>query len=299
MKKYLGILFMASFMLVFAYAQAKNEERVLEREDDSFHLEDEKSHDIRENEEDSRDDKGKFKLPPLLNEDSKNLRSGIKEDREKLKAEIKSEREVLKSTVDAMKDKREELKGEFKENLETLKAKREELKEQFKENRDTLKAELKTKLEAFKAEVKAKKEEFKNQSQELKEKFRQNAQNIIGERFLTAVTNIEKAQSKVGDLISKLEGESKDTGDAKTYLEDSKAKLADAKSKLDQVKNLLPASGVEVSAEDFEKIKIGAREAKDILKESHQALMQAVQELRSLRGEGAEAETEPAESQAN
>ena len=50
-----------------------------------------------------------------------------------------------------------------------------------------------------------------------------------------------------------------------------------------EIKNLIPTTCENVTADVFEKVKIGARDAKDLLKESREALHQSVKEIRALK----------------
>ena len=109
---------------------------------------------------------------------------------------------------------------------------------------------------------------------------------MVAKRFEMVITQLEKFQTKVGEIIDKLEAEGKDTTLATEALDLSKQKLTDAKAKLLEVKNLIPDDGcANMTSEIFGQIKQGAREAKDLLKESREALHQAVKEIRSLKGE--------------
>jgi hypothetical protein len=108
---------------------------------------------------------------------------------------------------------------------------------------------------------------------------------MLATRFEMAVNNLEKIQNRVAEAIEELNDDGKDTEAASEFLNLSKEKLGDAKDKVAEIKALVPASGEEMTPEIFEKIKLLAREAKDLLKESREDLRRAIHELKELRGE--------------
>lgn len=159
------------------------------------------------------------------------------------------------------------------------KGEREEFREKMKGEREAFLAKLKAEREAFTSELKAKKEEFKKKTKETKEEWRGKAMTMIGQRFEVAVRNLERIQTRVQEAINKL-GDDTVADDAQALLDQSKKELEDAKKKIAEIKTLLPDSGEKITVEIFEKIKLLAREAKDLLKESHDSLKQAVKVLK-------------------
>jgi Skp family chaperone for outer membrane proteins len=171
-----------------------------------------------------------------------------------------------------LRDKRQEDMQTFRANLQT--------------ERQNFIAKLKTDRDTFLAEVQAKKAEWKNSTEERKTQFCQAAQDAFINRFNMAISNLETYQGRVGDIIVTLNAGGKDTADATVSLNLSKQKLSDAKARMADIKALVPAGGcANVTPEIFEKIKVGARDTKDLLKESREALHQAIAEVRSLKGE--------------
>lgn len=164
---------------------------------------------------------------------------------------------------------------------------------EMKEKRDIFRAEMKTKREdfvnklkterdAFKTELKTKREEFKKSTEEMKRNFCEKAKEMVAKRFEVAITMLEKIQTRVGEVLAKLKADGKDTTSAEEALELSKSKLASAKIKLQEVKALVPEGGcANMTPEVFEKIKLGAREAKDLLKESRESLREAIKEIKN------------------
>lgn len=178
-----------------------------------------------------------------------------------------------------------ELKELRDEKLAELKESREAFREKIQTERKTFSDELKKNREAFLLELKTKKDEFKNVRTEAKRDFCEKAKDMLSNRFGVAVTQLERFQTKVGELITKLDAEGKDTTVAKESLALSKQKLADAKAKLSEIKALVPEGCENITPEVFEQVKLGARVAKDLLKESKRSLQQALKEVMSLRGE--------------
>ena len=177
-----------------------------------------------------------------------------------------------------IRDEKKTFMGEIKENRDLRREKMETERKAFNET-------LKANRESFKAEVKIKKEEFKLATVVKKEEFRGRAQEMIGQRFEVAITNMERMQTRVNNVIETLKTAGKDTTDATNYLNLSKQKLAEAKVKVAEIKTLIPDSGEKITPEVFEQIKLLAREAKDLLKESHSSLKDVIKEIKNLRGE--------------
>ena len=169
------------------------------------------------------------------------------------------------------------------EENDTFKSRREEFKEEMKTKREAFISGLKKDRDAFLAELKAKKEEWKNTNRERRAEFCGKAKQMIGKRFETVMMQLERFQTKVEEIIDKLEADGKDTTLAEEALALSKSKLAEAKVKLAEIKELVPETCADVTPETFEKIKLGARGAKDLLKESRENLHQAIKEIKALR----------------
>ncbi len=189
---------------------------------------------------------------------------------------VKSDRPVFNSTL---KTERDVFRGE-------LETRREAFREKMQTERKAFMDKLKTDREAFMAELKAKKEEWKSANSERKKEFWNKAKDMVNRRFEMAINNLTKVQERVGEVIDKLKADGKDTTDATEALNLSKQKLRDAKEKLAEIKALLPATtGETITPEIWEKIKLLAREAKDLLKESKEALHDAIKAIKSLKGE--------------
>lgn len=179
-----------------------------------------------------------------------------------------------------------ENKEAWKEKKETMKKEREAFREKMKTERKAFVDNLKVKRDAFKEELKAKKEEFKALNSEKKKDFWEKSKKMIGERFESAVTNLVKIQDKVGSIITKLDGAGRDTTEAKEALSLSKSKLEEAKVKIAEIKSLLPATtGETITAEVFEKVKVLAREARDLLKESREYLHDSIEAIKMIKDE--------------
>ena len=175
----------------------------------------------------------------------------------------------------------------------------EALKKEIELKRETLKKEIKDKKEEFKKEVKTQKEEFKKNIEQKKSDFRGKAQEMISKGFEEAVKNIESLQTRVATRIAKDKTASKDTTLAETSFANSKTKLDAAKLKIAEVKLLIPADDTKITADTFEKVKLGARDAKDLLKEAHQELVNAVKSLKGLEENKTEDQKEDKEGEEN
>jgi hypothetical protein len=170
------------------------------------------------------------------------------------------------------KDDRKAMAVGFKED-------RAEFRMKLAADREAFVTKLRTDRAAFLAELKTKKEEWKGKAKDMKEEWRGRAQEMLSNRFDVAVTNLERIQGRVENLI---EGVSDaDVKSAATdFLNTSKDNLGDAKEKIEQIKKLIPDSGEKITADTFEQIKTLARDAKDLLKESHNNLVQAIKEIK-------------------
>ena len=163
-----------------------------------------------------------------------------------------------------------------------------EWREEMKTRREAFLDSLKKNRETFLTELKSRKEEWKTARTETKRMFCEKAEEIMTRRFETVIAQLERFQAKVSDIIDKLEADGKNTTLAKEALDLSESKLADAKGKLAETKSLVPDDCSDMTPELFGKIKLGIREAKDLLKESREALHRAIQEIKNLRVEDAQ-----------
>ena len=179
--------------------------------------------------------------------------------------------------------------------LGDLSDERNAFREEMQAKRETFRTELEAKREAFRAEVEARKEEWKTANRERRTDFWNKAKRMLGERFEMAMRNLERMQTRVGELIDKLNEEGEDTGAATEFLNLSKDKLAEAKVKIDEIKALLPPDGEKITPEIFKQIKLKAREAKDLLKESHNALKDTIQEIKNLKTNDDDADDDDSE----
>ena len=210
----------------------------------------------------------------------------MKKEKETFKEEVKTERETFKEKA---KTEREDLSEKTKEEREAvrekIKAEREVLQDKIKTERDAFKEKLKTERDVFLAELKTKKEEWKNARSEKKLEFCEKAKEAFSGKFTEAVSKLGEFQTRVNGVVVKLKAEGKDTVAAEGALALSKTKLADAKTKLDAIKGVVPENSCEnMTPELFEQIKLQAREAKDLLKESKNYLHDSIKELKTLRG---------------
>lgn len=214
----------------------------------------------------------------------------LEREREEKKTELNKEREVFKA---GEKTEREAFK-------EKAKTEREVLREKIKTDRDAFKEKLKTERDAFLAELKTRKEEWKNTKSEKKTEFCEKARDIFANKFREAISKLDGFQTRVSEVITKLEADIKDTAAAEAALALSKTKLADAKAKLAGIKDVVPENTCEnMTPELFEQIKLQAREAKNLLKESKNYLHDSIKELKALRGTGDDSKDESEDESAD
>lgn len=217
------------------------------------------------------------------------LRQEMRANREAAKEEFKANREARK---EEFKANREALKADWEAKKEAFKAEKEAWQEKIKTEREAFVSQLKTEKEKFVAELKAQKEAWKEVKEEKKAEFCVKAQEMFSVKFSTAIAKLGEFQTRVGGIIEKLNAEGRDTSLASQALETSKSKLAEAQAKLDGIKSSVPTDTCEsMTADVFEQIKLQAREAKDLLKESKNYLHDSIKELKILRGEPTEDES--------
>lgn len=254
MKKFLG-LFMLLMIAIFAKINAvKAEEPMLYGSVNAKFSGEVRGDDI------------KRMLPP-----GQKIPEGALPQNVKFKGEIKDGRMQL----------HEDIKLERGEMHADIQGDREAMRADIKDS-DKTPEERKTERETFKKEVEAKKIEFRANIKEKRTEFRMKAKEILVERFQNAIQKLEDIQARVASRIAKVKAEGKDITSAETALTNSKAKLEAAKAKLAEVKAILPSTDAEVTADLFEKIKVGTREAQDLLKESRSELKNAIDVLKAL-----------------
>jgi|GEM_PF-4515492 len=156
------------------------------------------------------------------------------------------------------------------------------------EARESFHEQLRANREKFLEEIKTRKEEWRAVNRERRMKFCEAARHMVGERFAAAIRNLERAQARLDEILAKFEAEGEDVGEAEALLQSSKQKLDDAKDKVAEIQALIPDGCESITAEIWAEIKVKAREAKDLLKESHGYLVDAIKVLKGLKGESEE-----------
>lgn len=112
---------------------------------------------------------------------------------------------------------------------------------------------------------------------------------ILFDKFGEIISKLNMAQNKVSYAIERLKADGKDTTKAQAALDLSVKKLGDAKVKLDVTRKLLPSpvpmGDDKIPTATLVKIRLGVKEAKELLKNSREALLQSISEIKTLRGE--------------
>ncbi len=159
--------------------------------------------------------------------------------------------------------------------------------ESYRVNMEKRREELKNKMEAnravFMQEVAEKKEGFKSASPATKVGFCRAAENMLGQKFDSAIKTLENFQTRLSVVIEKLKTDGKDAPLAEEALNLSKVNLAEAKEKLTELRTLVPESCEGVTADTFEKVKLLSREIKDQLKEVKTDLQETISAIKDLR----------------
>lgn len=197
------------------------------------------------------------------------------------------------SFVNANEDKtnsnkgRPELNSDQQERRDAFqidqKNRRDAFKAQMDQERKVFLDDLKAKREFFIAELKARKEEWKLNSSEKKEEYCEKVEETLDVRYNVAISRLSELQDRIAGIVAKFKNENKDTSLAEESLNLSKSKLLEAIAKLAELEKSIPKECDNFTVETFGIVKLGARDTKDILKESREALRQTIKELMSLK----------------
>jgi len=182
-------------------------------------------------------------------------------------------------------NKNDQNKNSLKDSLES---KKEAFKDKIEAERLAFNQTLKNQREVFKAEVAKLKEDWKLNNASKRAKFCAGAAEMTTTKFANVVAKLDEIATKIEGEITALETDGKDTSQAEDSLNFGKQKLAEAKTKLSEIKALVPADCANMTAETFEKIKLGARDAKNLLKEGKESFRAAVKEIKVLKDEKGE-----------
>lgn len=168
------------------------------------------------------------------------------------------------------------------------------LEQEGKEVKDTSKEEIKSEKEDAKSNMEALREVAKQKMEELKNKVKEEKnktkakikeERITGrekalERFDKAVEKMSELKNKVSVQIIKLELKSINTADAKSFIATAETKLNEAKIKIIEVNTLLAGSINQLSTEEKVKLLTLTTDIQSLIKETHQALNDAVKSLK-------------------
>lgn len=222
----------------------------------------------------------------------------LKEQKEQaalLRQKITAEREAIKNKLmeekAAIKEKRDAFKAEVSGTMKDFQARKEAFKKELQAKKQELRSDIESKRAEFKQKLETQKAEFKANMKDKQTEFRGKAKEILSSRFEAAVKTITNSQTRVSSVIEKLKAKGLDTAQAEVYLSDSKQKLSDAKTKLAEIRALVPDTDEKVTVDVWEKIKQGSNDVKNLIKESHQSLVEAIKVLKGLAPEKPEAET--------
>ncbi len=187
------------------------------------------------------------------------------------------------------------LRSELTQKLQELKAQRESLIKEFQAKKKEVLDNIKIEKKDFEDKLKVEKADFEANIKEKRSEFRGKAEEILSGRFVAAVKNITSIQDRIAARIAALKTAGKDVSQAETYLSDSKLKLGQAQTKLAEIKALIPTTDLKVTVENWQKIKQGANDVKNLIKESHQDLVEAVKILKGFDQEKSETTSTSAE----
>jgi chromosome segregation ATPase len=156
------------------------------------------------------------------------------------------------------------------------------LHHQMQSERQSFIAKLQADSNTFMNGVKSQKQNFENENESVKTQFCQTTQSILNARFQSLASAIESIQGKVSNLIDQLSNSGADTSTAADSLTASEQEMADAQSEIDSLKSTLPSNCQGVTSDEWQTLKLGVGNAKDLLQQSREDLHQTIQYIQAL-----------------
>lgn len=204
----------------------------------------------------SRADDEQEKTSVSAGDESEKSSENIKDVEDKISAgeKLKKEKDDIRKELE---QKRNKIKETIKENQNKIQKEREDLRNEIKEKKDNLKIEIEKKRG--------------NQIEQIKERTIR--------KITSAIARLENMQARLETRITKLEIKNINTTSAKASLAISKQKIVDAKLAIESIKDLVSTPEMKTS-DKVKLVKEAGKKVEELLKESHKALVEAINNLK-------------------
>lgn len=186
-------------------------------------------------------------------------------------------RDDIQNKIKELKAEREVIKTEVKEQKEVSKQKIETLRENIKNQIEVTREEAKKKMEALKNQIKGEKDKAKAEMKQKRIEVREKAL----QKFDEAITRIKELEDKINSKIATFEAKGVETAEAKASIAIAETKLSEASVKIVEINALLALSTDQLTSEQKATLKTLTEETRVLLKEAHNALVEAVKSLRA------------------
>lgn len=182
----------------------------------------------------------------------------------------------LESHREELKNRAEVRKAEAEARGDEMKAKR----EQMKLDLEAKWAEMDAKREAKRIEIEEKRASSTVKRIEFQQEIAKRKVEHVTKVMLATIERLEKIIARIESRIEKIKARGGDTTESEKFVADAKTNLSDARTKVGTFANIDLSS--DKAAENFERIRTAAAEAREIIRKVHENLMMAVRSLRAV-----------------
>ncbi|MEK7461941.1 MAG: hypothetical protein AAB586_02635 [Patescibacteria group bacterium] len=152
-------------------------------------------------------------------------------------------------------------------------------REQMKLDLEAKWAEMDAKREAKRAEIEAKRASSTAKRIEFQQGVAQRKVERVIKVMLGTIESLEKITVRIESRIAKVKAQGGNTTESEKFVAFAKTNLLDARTKVGTFASIDLSS--EKAAENFERIRTAATEAREIIRKVHENLMMAVRSLRA------------------
>ena len=185
-------------------------------------------------------------------------------------------REKIESQIKKLKAERAAIKTEVQDNNEEAKQRIQILKEDIRNQIKSAREQAKQKMEDLKIKIREEKDKIKSEREQTRIDIRERAL----ERFDKIVEKITNLKDRVNSQIVKFEARGVDVVNAKDFVVTAETKLNEAEAKIAEINVLLSASVGQLTAEEKTTLRTLTQDTQTLVKEAHQALIDAIKSLK-------------------
>lgn len=182
----------------------------------------------------------------------------------------------LESHREELKNRAEVRKAEAEAKGDEMKAKR----EQMKLDLEAKWAEMDAKREAKRVEIEERRASSTERRIEFQQEIAKRKVEHVTKVMLATIERLEKIIARIESRIEKIKARGGDTTEGEKFVADAKTNLLDARTKVSTFADIDLSS--DKAAENFERIRAAAAEAREIIRKAHENLMMAVRSLRAV-----------------